>query len=176
MVTAGVPITFEARGTAGGWIPVTTDGVRNDIIDALGEWFTVQSVSVNPQGSFYEVAEWQFVARITVKPFVTYADADDAGSVVAHAIYLATGNLATIGVIGTQGASGEPATAGSIVDTITDAIGKVTTAIGQGIANTVTPTVDEAADELRKTLVIVGIVVVVAVVVMAGKTTKVGLA
>jgi hypothetical protein len=155
MVSAGSTLSFDARGTAGGWLPVTVDSVRQDISDALAGYFLVQSVTVNNQGSFYELEQWQYVARITVRTREAYGAVDDAGSIVAHAVYDATGYLPTVGAVGSQGASGVPS-GGGIADTIADAFKGIT-------------------GELNTTLVIVGLVLVAGVFVLSGKTTRVGI-
>ncbi len=183
MVPAGSSLTFDIRGTAGGWSFTTTDAVREALIAALQSDFVVQSVTIAGQGSFYELMEWQFSGRVVVKPLSAYGAIDDVASMVTHAIYEATGSLGTAGPTGSQGAVGG---SGGIMDSVTNtvaalgtgiqnAIAGLGTAVGQGVGNATKPVADEIGDLLGKGLIIVGVVLVAGIFILSGKTTRVGL-
>lgn len=172
MVPAGSVLSFELRGTAGGWIPTTLDALRSDLVNYVSSYMTVQALTVQNEGSFYEQLEWQFTARLTVQTWDTYGDVKDVASIIAHAVYEATGNMPSVGAVGSQGAS----TAGAgLAASIADAIQAVGTTVGQTVANALKPSVDTATSALMPILLIVGVVAVVLVVSVGGKTTRVGL-
>lgn len=151
MVPAGSLLTFDFRGTAGGWVPTTEDQVRSDLIAQLGGFLTVQSLELHGQGAFYELLEWQFTGRLVARTQVAHAQLADVESIVAHALYEATGHAGTVGAKGTQGDIGSDSP--GIVKTITDGI----------------------VGEFNFALLILAAVAIVLVVSVGGKTTRVGL-
>lgn len=183
MVPAGSLLTFDIRGTAGGWqLAATVDSVREELIAALSDSFTVQSVTVNSQGSFYELMEWPFSGRVVVKPLNTYGAIDDVASMVVHAMYQATGNMGTAGVVGSQGNVSDGGGIGTSISDglgalgagIQNAIAGLGTAVGQGASNAINPTVDKFGELAGKGLIILGVVIVASVFLLSGKTTRIG--
>jgi hypothetical protein len=161
VVSNGAALAFDVSGVAGGWLPVTEDGVRSAIVAELGKYFRVVSVVVTPGGSAYEVLEWPFRATVNVVTMTGYANQTDAASVVAGAVYDATLHMPTVGALGTQE---DPRTAddgGGFLDPVLDPIKDLVSGI-QG--------------EFNLVLLAVGIVAVVLVVKLGGKTTRVGVA
>lgn len=172
MVPAGSVLSFELRGTAGGWVPTTLDALRSDLVNYLSSYVTVQALTVQNEGSFYEQLEWQFISRVTVVTWEAYGKPEDVASIVAHAVYEATGNLPSVGTIGSQGASTPGA---GLASSVSDAIKSVGDTLGQTVANLLKPSVDEAKSAVMPVLVLVAVVAVVLVVSVGGKTTRVGL-
>jgi hypothetical protein len=167
MVAGGTVLTFDAQGVAGGWVPATEDAVRSDLVEQLGRSFVVESVTVTGQGSFYELLEWPFVARIVVQTHEAYADVADVRSIVAHAIYEATGNMPTVGNVGSQGAIGS----GGFFGSIADAIRGVGDSVGDAVGGATRP----ITQEFNFVLIAVAAVAIILIVNVGGKTTRVGL-
>lgn len=155
MVAAGARLVFDVSGVAGGWFPVTVDQARADIVSQLNAWFTVESFVLTPGGEPYELLEWPFAGALAVRPKSAYATVDDAGSVVAHAIYLATDHLPTVGPEGSQH---DPRTEP-----------------GGGILDSLTALIDGVQKQANFMLILVAVVAVVLIVNVGGKHTRVGL-
>jgi hypothetical protein len=163
MVPAGSVLSFEVRGVAGGWTPTTLDSLRSDLVSYLSSYVGVQALNVRNAGAFYEQLEWPFVATMTVQTYEAHAAASDVGSLISHAIYEATGNMPTVGGIGSQGGMPTETGGGGLFGSIGDAVGDL---IGGATA--------PITSEFNFILLAVGAVAVVLLVSLGGKSTRIG--
>jgi len=102
MISAGRTITFAVAGDTGQWVPRTVADVRKDVIDALSPSFDVITLMINRTGGFSDDPinlyywEWPYTAELTARPRSDYGDIRDVDALVAHAFYLAGGQMPTV--------------------------------------------------------------------------------
>jgi len=168
VISAGQRTAFDVVGTAGGWLPTTVDDVREEIIKELGPYFRVHNVTIKPTSAIYEMLEWQFLSLVEASPLVSYGSFEDAASVVAHAVYEATGHMPAVTGRG-QGLPHEPGS--SWID------GVGLPSVGDGLSG-IGKAIEDFFKGLQETtsLLLVGAVVVLVVIAVSvgGKTTRVG--
>jgi len=159
MIPAGTRLAFEVRGTAGGWIPTSVDALHSEIVQELSALpLSVESVTIAEGGEIYEVLEWPFTARIVVVTRNAHAKAEDVAAIVQHGVIEATGNAVAIGGAGSQ--AGDPRMdPGGL-----DIFGGIGSLLG-GIQR-----------EANFVLILVAVILIVLVVRVGGKTTRVGVA
>lgn len=165
MIPAGSTLRFSVSGVAGGWVPMTADQLRTQLVTAISEYLTVDVLDVRSTADFYELLEWGYVATATVRTREAYASADGPASLISHAAYVVTGNMATTTASGTV-----PDAQSSTETDGVSWIDRITRAIGQGVGNVAAP----LTTEINRTLVLVAIVVVAGAYLLAGKNTRVG--
>ena len=169
MVRAGATITLQANGTADGY---DSGQVRSAMVAELGKYFRVSGLDLSVGGSFAEYFGWPYTANLTITTQRDYGEAGDVASIVAHALYNATAYLPTVSAPQVQPQVGAGSGAGSgIVDSFADALAGLGKGIGEGVGAATKPTIDN----LMGPLLLVGLVAVVLVVSVGGKTTRIGL-
>ena len=126
MVRAGTALTFVVAGRTAGLFPVNAGDVRNDVINRLIPFCTVDNVIINKPalGEIVDPSQWfhwDYTATVMLRPKADYGTADDVGSIIANAFYQAAGAVPTV----TQGTTIVPpigqwgTTISDVVDSIT---------------------------------------------------------
>lgn len=82
--------TPEIRLIAG----LTPEVLHNEVMGILEKKFVIHSVSIMPRSSvWFGYASWPYRAEIDLTTRVSYAQPDDAASIVANAFYQSAGAL-----------------------------------------------------------------------------------
>jgi len=165
-IPAGTSIRFDVSGNADGLDDAdTTIAVRAE----LAKYFTVQRVSLDAS-TVFEYSGWPFRADVVVQTTEAYGDVNGPASIVAHAVYEATGYMPSVSAPSYGGPSQPDDSMGGFGDTLRD----LASSVGDAIGNVVKGATDPVASEFNKILIVVAVVAVVLIVSAAGKTTKLG--
>jgi hypothetical protein len=155
MIRTGSAIRFDAAGSSDGWDDADT---RSRIDIELSKYFRVQAIDLKAGGSFAEYFGWPFRADITVTTREDYGELNDVSSIVAHAIYEATGYMPTVSVP----SAGQPS--------------QPTPDVGGNPLSPVYDLLSGLDSTARFVLVVVALVAVAFIVGVGGKTTRLGVA
>jgi hypothetical protein len=167
-IPAGTSIRFSVSGSADGF---DDDDAQNAVRAALAQYFGVQRVYLDAPAFGGVYSGWPFTADIVVTTREAYADASGPASIVAHAVYEATGYMPSVSAPSYGGPTNEePSTLG-----IAESISAATKAIGDGLRNILQPTAEGAVSTLMPLVIVVAVIAIVLVVNVGGKTTRVGI-
>ncbi len=175
MIPARTSIQFSVSGSADGF---DDDDAQTAIRSELSKYFVVQRVYLDASifsGVYYG---WPWTGEVVVSTKEAYGDVNGPASIVAHAIYVATGYMPSVSAPAFGGPSNdEPGIVPSLpsASSIGDAIAAATKAIGDGLKNILKPTAEGAVDAVMPIVVVVAVIAIVLVVNVGGKTTRVGI-
>lgn len=185
MVPTGSQLTFAVDGQVDTGITdwrTTPDDLRTAVINSLRLSLTVNAVVVTPLSVIVAFGDWRYTAMVSVTTKTAHAQADDVGSIVAHAFYEGAGALPTVTVTNapvptaaggiTEGpgvfdgiGSGVHDAVDGVAKTISDALAKLGSGIGQGVGNAAKPATD---------LLVIGAVGVVVIIYILAKSPQTG--
>lgn len=105
MIPAGTILTIDLTGSTSLWIAVSPTDARAAVLNTLTAFFLVNNFTLNVPSGLSNALAGDFVntpytATVTITTRVDYAQADDAGSVVANAFYQELGAVPTFSVEG----------------------------------------------------------------------------
>lgn len=168
-IPAGESIRFTVTGAADGF---DDDDAQNAVRDELSKYFGVQRVYLDGQAFGY--SGWPFTAEVVIVTREAYGDVNGPASIVAHAVYEATGYMPSVSAPAFGGPSQDDP---SVIDGsgIGDLLRNIPRAIGEGIRDVLQPTAEGARDTIMPIVIVVAVIAIVLVVNVGGKTTRVGI-
>lgn len=182
MIAANQSIKFSVSGSADGW---DDDDAQTAIRTELSKYFGVQRVYIDAPALGGVYYGWPWSGEVVVTTREAHAEIGDVSSIVAHAIYEATGYMPSVSAPAFGGPSNEDGwvDGGGIGDllkgagnSVSDAVAGIGDAIGNALGGAAKPLTDEFDKTINKLLIGVAIIAVVLIVSTAGKTTRVGVA
>jgi hypothetical protein len=129
MIRAGEMLTFVAAGRKPSWWPIDADGVstlKADLARTLSTAFRVHTIDIASSGAV-DLFNWSYVATIVVTLRESYAHVNDASSVVANAVWQATGELPSVSA--PDYGQPTPAAPAGVLEPIRDALTGVVTGV-----------------------------------------------
>lgn len=174
-IPAGTSIKFTVSGSADGF---DDDDAQARVRSELSKYFGVQRVYLDAPAFGGVYTAWPFTAEVVVSTREAYGDVNGPASIVAHAVYEATGYMPSVSAPAFGGPE-EPSwlpNASSVGTAIGDAVSAATKAIGDGLKNILQPTAEGAVQTLMPVVIVVAVIAIVLVVNVGGKTTRVGVA
>lgn len=175
MIPANTSIQFSVSGAADGW---DDDDTQTAIRSELSKYFGVLRAYIDAPALGGVYYGWPWTGEIAVVTREAHAEVNDVTSIVAHAIYEATGYMPAVSAPAYgQPSNEDPGVLPSLPSAtgIGEAIAAATKAIGDGLKNILKPTAEGAVDAVMPVVIVVAVIAIVLVVNVGGKTTRVGL-
>lgn len=110
MIAKGSRLQFEVRGSVGEWLPRTVDDVRQQAINSMSAYVTVESCSLlRTDNAFWrEYWDWGYTAQVTVRTRSDHNALEDVTAIVSSAFQTASGEIPTVTPPGQQGSECQP--------------------------------------------------------------------
>jgi hypothetical protein len=174
-IAAGTPIQFSVSGAADGF---DDDDAQNAVRTELSKYFTVQRVYLDAPALGGIYSGWPFTADIVVQTKEAYGDVTGPASIVAHAVYEATGYMPSVSAPAFGGPSNSDPSivnGSGIGDLLSNTADSISKSIGDALRNIIKPTAEGAVDVIMPLVIVVAVIAIVLVVNVGGKTTRVGI-